>query len=61
MPLYDFKCPACGHTHEKLVKSGGDVPPPCPKCERPTERQVSAPGHYDLQGGGWYATDFKHK
>ena len=30
MPLYDFKCRACGHRFEELVRVG-EVPE-CPKC-----------------------------
>lgn len=37
MPLYDFRCRACAHTFEALVRinaDGGGFPPPaeCPKC-----------------------------
>ncbi len=30
MPLYEFKCRACGHRFEDLVKVGET--PECPKC-----------------------------
>ena len=30
MPLYDFRCAACGQLHELLLKSGEH--PPCPAC-----------------------------
>lgn len=40
MPLHDFKCPACGHRFEELVKVGET--PPCPKCGAArTERRDS--------------------
>ena len=40
MPLHDFKCPACGHRFEELVKVGAS--PACPKCgAAPAERQSS--------------------
>ncbi|TAK19033.1 MAG: zinc ribbon domain-containing protein [Acidobacteria bacterium] len=37
MPLFDFRCRACGHTFEALVRvnaDGGGFPPPsdCPAC-----------------------------
>ena len=40
MPLFDFRCRACGHTFEALVRinaAGGGFPPPaeCPECGRP--------------------------
>ncbi len=30
MPLYEFKCRACGKTFDELVRLGET--PPCPKC-----------------------------
>jgi putative FmdB family regulatory protein len=30
MPLYEFKCKACGHRFEELVRLGET--PECPKC-----------------------------
>ena len=30
MPLYDFRCPACGHEFEALAAVGGDAA--CPAC-----------------------------
>jgi putative FmdB family regulatory protein len=33
MPLYDFRCRACGHEFEVLVRPG-DEPPACPSCHK---------------------------
>ena len=42
MPIYDFKCRACGHRFEELVKVGQT--PSCPSCGRDDlERLVSLP------------------
>jgi putative FmdB family regulatory protein len=42
MPLYDYRCQACGHGFEALVR-GGDTPA-CPACGAASpERAVSAP------------------
>ena len=42
MPIYDFKCRACGHVFEELVKLGQT--PDCPSCgARDLERLVSLP------------------
>lgn len=30
MPIYDYKCQACGHAFETLVRSG--TTPACPQC-----------------------------
>lgn len=40
MPIYDFRCPDCGHRMEKLVKR--DEVPTCPACQRSEmERELS--------------------
>lgn len=32
MPLYEYRCPTCGQTFEKLVRLGATEAPPCPSC-----------------------------
>lgn len=66
MPLFDFTCGRCGFTKEVLIKSSefvGDANNDvwCPHCDFPMRRQVSAPGGFDLRGGGYYKTDFRDK
>ncbi len=40
MPLYDFRCPVCGHSFEELRSSQQDAPA-CPKCgHTPTDRAL---------------------
>jgi len=40
MPLFDFRCRACGREFEALVRTGH--PPACPACESADlERQLS--------------------
>lgn len=49
MPMYDYRCPSCGHQFEQLMKM--DSPPPaCPRCGEGTERQlvVATYGKQDL-------------
>jgi len=61
MPLYDFKCSKCDHVFSVLQKYD-DPNPTCPDCKsNETQKQLSAPGHFDLRGGGYYATDFRKK
>lgn len=43
MPLYEYKCPSCGHEWEDLRRMS-DENPKCPKCGEPSEKQVSS-GH----------------
>jgi putative FmdB family regulatory protein len=32
MPLYDFRCRACGREFEGLVRAADPAPPECPGC-----------------------------
>ena len=42
MPLYDFRCRACSHEFEALVRTG-DKDPACPSCGSPDiERMLSS-------------------
>ncbi|MHB8878617.1 MAG: FmdB family zinc ribbon protein [Myxococcaceae bacterium] len=45
MPLFDFRCPACGERFERLVRaSDAAALVVCPACDRPgAQRQLSAP------------------
>ena len=58
MPLYDYKCPACGSVQEVLQRAEDRAQVSCSQCSKPMQRQVSAPV-FKLKGGGWYETDFK--
>ena len=61
MPIYEYRCRACGHQEEFLQKVTEPPLSECPKCAKPTfEKQLSAAG-FQLKGSGWYATDFKNK
>ncbi|MCJ7734668.1 MAG: zinc ribbon domain-containing protein [Anaerolineales bacterium] len=44
MPLYEYQCPGCGETFDKLVSfSEADKIPVCPKCgEQNTRKMISA-------------------
>lgn len=59
MPIYEYKCNACGHELEALQKVGAEPLVTCPTCnEAELKKKVSAAG-FRLKGGGWYETDFK--
>jgi len=44
MPLYEYTCPSCGATFDKLVRfSEADKIPACPNCgEKETRKKISA-------------------
>lgn len=59
MPIYAYKCGACGHAKDVLQKMSADPLTDCPACGAAAfSKQLTAPG-FQLKGTGWYATDFK--
>lgn len=60
MPIYAFRCAACGHDFDRLQKLSDPDPETCPACGANGEvgRQLTAPS-FRLAGSGWYETDFK--
>ena len=60
MPIYAYKCSACGHAKDVLQKISDAPLSVCPECGQSTfSKQVTAAG-FQLKGSGWYATDFKN-
>jgi len=59
MPLYGYRCTACGHELEVLQKVSAPSPVDCPACQQATlQKKLSAAG-FQLKGTGWYVTDFR--
>lgn len=60
MPIYEYRCAACGFQKEYLQRLS-DVPlTECPECgKRDFNKMVTAAG-FQLKGSGWYVTDFKN-
>jgi putative FmdB family regulatory protein len=59
MPIYGYRCQACGHDFEVMQKMSDPAPEACPTCgQSDVRKQLSAAG-FQLKGQGWYATDFK--
>ena len=59
MPIYEYRCDACGHKLDALQKLSDEPLKECPEClESALKRLISAPV-FRLKGGGWYETDFK--
>jgi len=55
MPLYAYRCGACGHLFDAIRRlSDASTPAECPSCGKPAgERQLAAPArHGPGQGGG---------
>jgi putative FmdB family regulatory protein len=61
MPIYEYRCTACGYQNDYLQKISEPPLSDCPECGKSTfSKQVTAAG-FQLKGTGWYATDFKNK
>jgi putative FmdB family regulatory protein len=59
MPIYEYRCAACGHELEALQKVTDSPLRKCPDCgKQKLARLMSAPS-FRLKGSGWYETDFK--
>ena len=59
MPIYAYRCEACGFAKDVLQKISDPQLTVCPTCSKATfKKQVTAAG-FQLKGTGWYATDFR--
>ena len=59
MPIYAYKCSACGFAKDVLQKISDAPLSDCLSCGQPAfEKQVTAAG-FQLKGSGWYVTDFR--
>lgn len=54
MPVYEYRCGACGHEFEEWQKISEPPIKTCPTCKKKkVERLISATS-FVLKGGGWY-------
>jgi putative FmdB family regulatory protein len=59
MPIYAYRCSACGHAKDVLQKLSDAPLTTCPACAAEAfSKQVTAAG-FQLKGSGWYVTDFR--
>ena len=60
MPIYAYRCDACGHAKDVLQKVSDPLLTLCPACGAEAfKKQLTAAG-FQLKGSGWYATDFRN-
>ena len=61
MPLYEYRCDACGHHFEQIQKFSDPPVDVCPNCgERQVQKLLSSPA-IQFKGSGWYITDYARK
>lgn len=59
MPIYAYKCEACGYVKDILQRMSDPLLTECPQCKADSfVKQVTAAG-FQLKGAGWYVTDFR--
>lgn len=59
MPIYEYRCDACGHEEEFIQKVSAVPLTTCPACSEPELKKLISAAGFRLKGGGWYETDFK--
>ena len=59
MPIYEYRCGACGHKLEALQKLSDSPLAVCPACGKAQLSKLVSAAGFQLKGSGWYATDFK--
>lgn len=58
MPVYDFKCQACGEREEHILLTGETAPEACAACGGALKRTYGgARVHIALEGWGFSKTD----
>lgn len=59
MPIYAYRCGACGHARDVLQKLSDPILTTCLACGADAfTKQLTAAG-FQLKGSGWYVTDFR--
>jgi putative FmdB family regulatory protein len=61
VPLYEYRCDACGQRVEVIQKLSDPPPDACRACGKgPLVRLLSSPA-IQFKGSGWYITDYARK
>ena len=61
MPIYEYRCGACGHEDEVMQKMSDALLTECPACGADQYAKLVSAAGFRLKGSGWYETDFKNK
>ena len=60
MPIYEYRCSACGFEKDALQKMADAPLVDCPDCGKPALVKLVSAAGFQLKGSGYYATDFKN-
>lgn len=58
MPLYEYRCAACGHELEAVQKFSDKELTDCPNCGQSELKRLMSMSSFSLRGGGWYADGY---
>ena len=61
MPIYEYRCGACGFQKEYLQRMSDAPLTDCPECGKSEFNKMVTAAGFQLKGNGWYVTDFKNK
>lgn len=58
MPIYEYRCPDCGHQFDALQKISDDPIQTCPECSAGNVKKLISRTSFSLKGGGWYSDHY---
>ena len=61
MPIYEYKCEACGHRFERIQKFSDPPIEVCPNCGKPDVRKLLSSPAIQFKGSGFYINDYASK
>lgn len=56
VPIYDYRCDACGHAFSAVQSYQDETLDACPQCSARPRKLMSSPAIV-FKGSGWYKTD----
>ncbi len=54
MPIYEYRCEACGAVMEKIQSFSAPPPDACDSCGNGPMHKLISQSSFVLKGGGWY-------
>jgi putative FmdB family regulatory protein len=60
MPIYEYRCGACGFEKEYLQRISDAPLTDCPQCGKSALKKLVSAAGFQLKGTGWYVTDFRN-
>ena len=60
MPIYAYRCEACGFAKDVLQSISAVPLTDCESCGKPEFRKQLTAAGFQLKGSGWYVTDFRN-